>query len=108
MVRPLRTIALLAVLAVLAGCLAPASPTATPTQSTDCPPALIVEQASDEQVDRIDSRLAYANLSAERQAEFDRAAAAGSAELSAVPETWAGPRIVTRDGEQYYAVVELC
>lgn len=107
MVRPRRTIALLAVLA-LAGCLAPAAPTATPTQSTDCPPALIVEPASDEQVDRIDSRLAYANLSAERQAEFDRAAAAGSAELSTVPETWAGPRIVTRDGEQYYAVVELC
>ena len=100
-------IALVAVL-VLGGCLGgPPTPGAqvTPPPNTDCPAVLTVEEAGAEGGEVID----YANRSATRQQEFDRALTRGEYELGdSVPETWSEPRIVEYEGTEYAASVYVC
>jgi hypothetical protein len=87
----------------------PETQTVTTGYTTDCPYALHVDVASEGQRSRTDRVLAYSDLSPARQREFDAARADGSTELGeTLPETWAGPRIVSYRGEQYYAVAAVC
>jgi hypothetical protein len=51
---------------------APATATPTPTASTDCPQSLTVTELDASSVDT-ESAVAYANLTAEQRATFDRA-----------------------------------
>lgn len=88
-----------------------ASRTATVTTgyTTDCQYSLQVDVATDAQRSRTDRELAYSELSPARQREFDAALASGSTELGdTLPEAWAGPRLVSYQGEQYYAVASVC
>lgn len=87
----------------------PATSTVRTDYATDCPYSLQVDVATDAQRSRIDRVVAYSALSPARQREFDAARANGSTELGdTLPETWAGPRIVSYQREQYYAVASVC
>jgi hypothetical protein len=101
----------LALLGVTAGCLgagpgasATATPSPTPTPNTDCPPALVVEEVDAERVDT-ESAVAYANLTAERRATFDRARN-GSVEDFAY--AWHDIDLVEYEGRYYRAGVLVC
>lgn len=119
MSRALHTVALVALL-VLAGCASGGPPptgsgtasptdTASPTPNTDCGNTLVVQEATQEQIDRTDSTLSYANLSDARRMEFDRALDGGSYGMGSILfETWSEPRIVEKGGEQYYTVTVTC
>ena len=101
--------ALLTVLLLLGGCLAaptePGGQVTPPSVNTDCPAVLTVEEAGAAGGERI----AYENLSAARQEEFDRALTRGEYELGdSVPETWSGPRIVEYEGTEYTVSVYVC
>ena len=95
------------------------SPTSDPTADesgtrsasygTNCPYRLHGDVASESDRDRIDRRVAYANLSEPRQEEFRRAVSAGSVELgNTLPEPWGGPVLVEYEGELYTVVASVC
>jgi PBP1b-binding outer membrane lipoprotein LpoB len=117
----------LCLLVVLSGCVAggsgDAGTTTTPTTAspseasenasgmslTDCPYNLHVEGATETNLENIDRRVAYENLTAARQEEFDRALTNGTIELAdSLPDVWGGPVIVDSQGKQYYAVASTC
>lgn len=108
MSRALHHVALLAALLVLGGCLSGGpTPSESPssTSGTDCPYVLTVDEAGAADGDRID----YADLSTDRQREFDRAREAGEYELGdSLPETWSGPRIVEYEGTEYHVSAYVC
>ena len=134
MVPPVRTL-LVCVMLVGAGCLAgpavtdaPAespsatSPTttaspgaatpatdATVTVGTDCPYRLSVAVATASQRDRVDRRVAFADLDEARRQEFRAAREDGETELGdQLPETWGSPVLVEYEGETYHAVASVC
>lgn len=104
--------------ALVAGC-ASVGPTADATESpsatapsggmslTDCPYLLDAEPATESVRDRVDDTVAYGNLTDARRSEFRRALN-GTAELSTLPDRWAGSVPVTREGETYYVVASTC
>lgn len=72
---------------------------------TACPYVLTVDEAGEAD----GNRTAYADLSAARQQEFDRALDRGEYELGdRLPDTWSEPRIVEYEGEEYYTVAYVC
>jgi hypothetical protein len=77
------------------------------TNPYDCPYLLDAEPATESQRDRIDRTVAYENLTADRQSEFDRARN-DTAELETLPEVWGSPVLVTVQGEEYYVVASTC
>ena len=77
------------------------------TYPYDCPYLLDAEPATESERDRIDRTVAYENLTADRQSEFDRART-DTAELETLPEVWGSPVLVSHDGEQYYVVASTC
>jgi hypothetical protein len=108
-------IALLTALLLLGGCLSGPAPgtdsttaTASPAPDTDCDYTLSVQEATDDQIERTDSTIAYANLSDARRTEFDRALENGTYGLGVLFDTSSRPRIVEKGGEQYYAVSYTC
>lgn len=106
--RALLPVALLGAVLVLGGCLSGAptpSDTPSPTPGTTCPYVLTVDEAGAAGGERID----YANLSADRQREFDRARERGEYELGdSLPETWSSPRIVEYEGTEYHVSAYVC
>jgi hypothetical protein len=127
----------LALLALLAGCATgpgtgptTTAPTTAPSTTTDtsttpvtetttvpsrtgtdgCPYYVTVEPATDGQVEQAETVLAYANLSAARQSEFDAALANrnGTTTLETLPETWSRPRVVEKNGTLYATVASTC
>ncbi|WP_136717021.1 hypothetical protein [Halorientalis salina] len=92
------------------------SPTSTPTDTpdvttaygTDCPYVVTVDPATDRQLSDTDRTLDYANLSTERQQEFDRALENGSVEMPTLPDAWSSPVLVHYEGERYYVVAAVC
>lgn len=97
---------------------APTSPTPTSTTSTDsavttsfgydCPYTVYADPATEGQLNRTDSTVAYDDLVPERQTEFDRALANGSVEMETLPDVWSRPTIIAHEGNNYYTVAETC
>ena len=103
-----------ALLGVTAGCLgagpgasATETPTVTPTTTpnTDCPPALTVTEVPADQVDA-ESAVAYANLTADQQATFDRARN-GSA-VEGFDYAWRDIDLVEYEGRYYNTGILVC
>jgi hypothetical protein len=106
-------VALVALLGVTAGCLgaglggpttATPTPSPTSTPNTDCPPSLTVTELPTDQVDA-ESAVAYANLTAERRATFDRAHD-GSVEDFAY--AWHDIDLVEYEGRYYRTGILVC
>lgn len=137
MTRSLALPTALALLALLAGCTAgpgtgsptnasttaPTTTTETPTTPVTettaepprtgtygCPYYVTVEPATDRQIEEAETVLAYANLSAARQSEFDRARTNrnGTITLETLPEVWSRPRVVAYEDDRYATVASTC
>ena len=136
MTRSLALPTALALLALLAGCTAgpgtgttnasttepstTTEPTTTPVTDTTaeqpqtgtygCPYYVTVEPATDRQVAEAETVLAYENLSAARQSEFDRARANqnSTTTLDTLPEVWSRPRVVEYEDKLYATVASTC
>ncbi|MEF8856731.1 MAG: hypothetical protein V5A16_04850 [Haloplanus sp.] len=81
-----------------------ATPTATPTANTDCPPALTVEAIDSDAVDA-ESAVAYDNLSAERRETFDRAR---NGSVEDFDYAWHDIDFVEHDGQFYSVGIVVC
>jgi hypothetical protein len=132
-------LAFLALLAALAGCTAspgtgpattastttPTTPSGSPTATTaearttaeprrtgtaGCPYYLTVEPATDRQIEQAETIRTYANLSAARQSEFDRARTSqnGTITMETLPPVWGQPRVVEFENELYATVAATC
>lgn len=75
--------------------------------STDCPPRLSVEPASERQVEQADQKLTFEELPPERQREFERALDGDVALESGTEDVWIGS-VVRYQGELYATGVYVC
>ena len=95
----------------------PASPTTETSEttespettfySTDCPPHLSAEPASDEQVESADRVVAFEDLSPEQRRAFERALNGSTTLESGSVDPWVGT-VVTYEGKRYATYVAVC
>ena len=83
------------------------SPAETTFYSTDCPPQLSVEPATEQEAQQADRLVMFEDLSPERQHEFERALDGGTTLESGEVDPWVGTA-VNYQGKYYRTTVAVC